>query len=72
MVNGKLNNVYCRTDMVLKFVFPICFPGAKAVGLGEIFNDFNSTEVTEKTKKAINYDVTKVCPDHTYYGTNCS
>ena len=39
VVNGKLNNVFSKTDKVLKFILPVCFPGAKAVGLDKIFHD---------------------------------
>ena len=45
----------------------MCFPGAKAVGLSEIFNDFDPAEETGKLKKASNYDVTKVSPYHSSY-----
>ena len=72
MINGKLNNIYCKIDKALNIALPLCFSGAKAVGLGEIFNDFTEEEETEKTKKASNYDVTKIVPDHGYYGPNCS
>lgn len=52
MINGKLNNIYCKIDKALNIALPLCFPGAKAVGLGEIFHDFTEEEETEKTKKA--------------------
>ena len=45
----------------------MCFPGAKAVGLAEIFNDFDQAEETGKLKKANNYDVTKESPYHSSY-----
>jgi len=50
---------------------PVCFPGAKAVGLDKIFTDI--TEEEEKAnicKIAVNLDVTKKVPDHGYYGPN--
>lgn len=52
MINGKLNNIYCKTDKALGICLPLCFTGAKAVGLGEIFHDFTEEEQSEKTKKA--------------------
>ena len=69
VINGNLNNLYSKTDGVLKGM-PILYTGTKAIGLSPIFENIKE-EDKETCKQAINYDVTIESPGHSTYGPNC-
>ena len=71
IVNGNLNNLYSKVDFALKGMgSPILYNGYRAIGLYAIFKDIKE-EDKERSKAAINYDLTVEAPGHSCYGPNC-